>query len=61
MVFSDVTSTLGDLCGYIEAAAQANLVNKTLTRFRPTDFVTRAEALKILLSAKDIPPSLEDQ
>lgn len=60
-VFSDVTATLGDLCGYVEAAANAGLVNKTAAKFRPMDLVTRAEALKMLLSAKGIAPITEDQ
>jgi len=60
-VFSDVTATLGDLCGYVEAAANAGLVNKTAAKFRPLDLVTRAEALKMLLSAKGIAPITEDQ
>ena len=60
-VFSDVTSKLGDLCGYVEAAAAAGLVNKTAAKFRPMDLVTRAEALKMLLSAKGIAASTEDQ
>lgn len=60
-VFSDVTATLGDLCGFVEAAAEAGLVNKTAAKFRPLDLVTRAEALKMLLSAKGIAPITEDQ
>lgn len=60
-VFSDVTANLGDLCGYVEAAANAGLVNKTAAKFRPLDLVTRAEALKMLLSAKGIAPITEDQ
>lgn len=60
-VFSDVSSSLGDLCGYIEAAAKAGIVNKNASRFRPTDFVTRAESLKMILSAEGIPPITEDQ
>jgi hypothetical protein len=59
-VFSDVTSKLGDLCGYVEAAATAGLVNSTAAKFRPMDLVTRAEALKMLLSAKGIAPSTTD-
>lgn len=60
-VFSDVSATLGDLCGYVEAAANAGLVNKTAAKFRPMDLVTRAEALKMLLAAKGIAPITEDQ
>lgn len=60
-VFSDVTSALGDLCGYVEAAAEANLVNKIASKFRPMDLVTRAEMLKMLLSAKGIAAITEDQ
>ncbi len=60
-VFSDVTSAIGDLCGYVEAAATANLVNKIASKFRPMDLVTRAEMLKMLLSAKGIAATDEDQ
>ena len=60
-VFSDVTSAIGDLCGYVEAAAEANLVNKIASKFRPMDLVTRAEMLKMLLSAKGIAATDEDQ
>lgn len=59
-VFSDVTATLGDLCGYVEAAAEAGLVNKTAAKFRPMDLVTRAEMLKMLLGAQGIAPIDED-
>jgi len=56
-VFSDVTTSLGDLCGYIEAAADAGFVSKTNTKFRPLDLVTRAETVKMLLGAKGIASS----
>ena len=59
-VFSDVSSKNGDLCGYVEAAAEAGLVNKTAAKFRPMDLVTRAEMLKMLLSAKGIAPTTEN-
>jgi len=60
-IFSDVTIELGDLCGYIEAAANAGIINGTAQKFRPADFITRAESLKMLLSTAGIVPSLEDQ
>ena len=41
-VFADVTSTLGDLCGYVEALADAGVV-ASATNFRPSASVTRAE------------------
>ena len=59
-VFSDVSSALGDLCGYVEAAAAAGLVNQTAAKFRPMDLVTRAEMLKMLLGAQGIAPITED-
>ena len=60
-VFSDVTSAIGDLCGFVEAAANAGLVNKIAPRFRPMDLVTRAEMLKMLLGALNIEPTTETQ
>lgn len=71
-VFSDVSSKLGDLCGYIEAAAEAGIVSTANANFRPTALVTRAELVKILLGAvgeegsdtsagySDVPASLGD-
>lgn len=59
-VFSDVTSALGDLAKYIEAAANAGLVSKTNAKFRPLDLVTRAEMVKMLLNAKGIAPTTVD-
>jgi hypothetical protein len=47
-VFADVTSTLGDLCGYVEALADAGVV-ASATNFRPTASVTRAEMVKMLV------------
>jgi S-layer homology domain len=47
-VFADVTSTLGDLCGYVEALADAGIV-ASATNFRPTASVTRAEMTKMLV------------
>ncbi len=54
--FEDVTYELGDLCAYVETAASVGIVNRA-KRYRPNDFVTRAEALKMLLSARGIPAS----
>ena len=46
--YADVTSSLGDLCGYVEALEEAGVV-ATATNFRPTASVTRAEMVKMLL------------
>ncbi len=46
--FADVTSSLGDLCGYIEALEEAGVV-ASATNFRPTASVTRAEMVKMLV------------
>lgn len=56
-VFSDVTSSLGDLCGYVEAAAEAGIVSKANAKFRPADLVTRAEMVKMLLAATGVAPT----
>ncbi len=56
-VFSDVTVSLGDLCGYIEAAADAGIVSTLNAKFRPSDLVTRAEMVKMLLAAKGVAPT----
>ncbi|MDD2916366.1 MAG: S-layer homology domain-containing protein [Candidatus Gracilibacteria bacterium] len=59
-VFSDVTAA-HSLCKYVEAAKTAGLTTlATGTKYRPNESVTRAEALKMLLSAKGIAPSTED-
>jgi len=47
-VYADVTASLGDLCGYIEALEEAGVV-MSATNFRPTALVTRAEMVKMLL------------
>ncbi|MDD2515824.1 MAG: S-layer homology domain-containing protein, partial [Candidatus Gracilibacteria bacterium] len=60
-VFSDVSATQADLCKYIEAAATAGLVNKSLSKFRPSDLLTRAEMVKMLLGALKIPAVSESQ
>ena len=44
--FTDVTSSLGDLAGFINRAAQQGIVNKA-NRFRPNDSITRGEVFKI--------------
>ena len=56
-VFTDVSSTLGDLCGYIETAAAEGIVSTKNKNFRPMDLVTRAEMIKMLLAAQGIEPS----
>jgi len=50
-VYGDVDSKLGDLCGYIEALAEAGVVSTSNANFRPTAPVTRAEMVKMLLGA----------
>jgi len=56
-VFSDVTAKMGDLCGYIEAAADLEIVSSANAKFRPSDLVTRAEMVKMLLSARGVAPT----
>jgi len=56
-VFADVGSGLGDLCGFIEAAAGSGIVSTANPDFRPGDLVTRAEMIKMLLAATGTPPS----
>lgn len=56
-LYSDVSSNLGNLCGYIEAAAEAGIALRIGTLFRPVDSITRAEMIKMLLIANKIPPS----
>jgi S-layer homology domain len=56
-VFKDVTSAMGDLCGYVEAAAEAGIVSKANSNFRPTDLVTRAEMIKMLLASQGVAPT----
>jgi hypothetical protein len=56
-VYSDVKSSLGDLCGYIEALAEAGVVSTSYANFRPSASVTRAEMVKMLLGAVGEAPS----
>lgn len=57
-MFSDVTTAkLGDLAGYVETAANAGIVSKANAKFRPTDLVTRAEMVKMLMAAKGVAPA----
>ena len=56
-VFSDVGTSLGDLCSAIETAAAEGFVNANADKFRPTDKVTRAELVKMLLAANGVEPS----
>ena len=56
-VYSDVGSRLGDLCGYIEALAEAGVVTKSSATYRPSANVTRAEMVKMLLGALGETPS----
>jgi S-layer homology domain len=48
-VYGDVSSTLGDLCGYVEALAEAGVVSTANANFRPNASVTRAEMIKMVL------------
>ena len=50
-VFGDVGTGLGDLCGYIEALADAGVVSSTATLYRPSANITRAEMVKMMLGA----------
>ena len=50
-VFSDVGAGLGDLCGYVEALADAGVVSTASATFRPTANITRAEMVKMILGA----------
>lgn len=56
-VFTDVNSSLGDLCDAIETLAAAKVINTNTTTFRPTANVTRAEMTKMLLGAVGEKPS----
>ena len=57
-IFSDVNPALdNNLCAYTEAAANAGIISRLSTQFRPNDHVTRAELVKMLLSAMEITPS----
>ena len=49
--YGDVGASLGDLCGAIEALAEAGVVSTANANFRPSAPVTRAEATKMLLGA----------
>lgn len=50
-VFSDVGAGLGDLCGYVEALADAGVVSTASATFRPSANITRAEMVKMILGA----------
>lgn len=56
-VYTDVKSTLGDLCEAIETLASAKVVSSASLNFRPTDLVTRAEMTKMILGALGETPS----
>lgn len=49
-MYSDVP-TSNSLCAYVEAAADAGIVSVNYSNFRPSDLVTRAEMVKMLLGA----------
>lgn len=50
-VYSDVGAGLGDLCGYVEALADAGVVSTASATFRPNANITRAEMVKMILGA----------
>jgi hypothetical protein len=50
-VYGDVDADLGDLCGYIEALAEAGVVSTANANYRPAANVTRAEAVKLILGS----------
>ena len=50
-VYSDVGAGLGDLCGYVEALADAGVVSTASATFRPSANITRAEMVKMILGA----------
>jgi hypothetical protein len=56
-VFSDVGAGLGDLCGYVEALADAGVVSTSSATFRPAANITRAEMVKMILGALGETPS----
>lgn len=49
--YSDVGSGLGDLCGYVEALADAGVITTSNATYRPNANVTRAEMVKMILGA----------
>ena len=55
-VFTDVNSSLGDLCTAIETLASAKVISTTSSTFRPTANVTRAEMTKMILGALAVAP-----
>lgn len=48
-IFADVGAKQNDLCGYIEALADAGVVTTTNSRFRPLDNISRAEMVKMVM------------
>lgn len=50
-IFADVNGSLGDLCGYIEALAEANIISTTDANYRPFAVNTRGEIIKTILRA----------
>lgn len=55
-VFTDVNSSLGDLCVAIETLASAKVISTASSTFRPTANVTRAEMTKMILGALAVAP-----
>jgi S-layer homology domain len=56
-VYSDVGAGLGDLCGFVEALADAGVVSTASATFRPNANVTRAEMIKMILGTLGETPS----
>ncbi len=56
-VFTDVNSSLGDLCDAIETLAAAKVISTSSNTFRPSANVTRAEMTKMILGALGKTPS----
>lgn len=50
-VYSDVGTGLGDLCGYVEALADAGVVSTSTATFRPNANISRSEMVKMILGA----------
>lgn len=56
-IYKDVNGTLRDLCGYVETAANAGIISAKISTFRPSDDVSRAELVKMLLASVGANPS----
>ena len=56
-MFSDVGSSLGDLCVYIEALADAGFISTGSTLYEPNIYMSRGEIVKIFLQVMFESPS----